>query len=497
MCMRTFAKSVLLITAFAVATRIIGFVFRIFLSRLLGAEMLGIYQMAMSIFMILLTIISSGLPLVISREVAKTERGNRKVLNLTIAGLIIGVTTAAILCLLVLVFQNLISFVFTDQRCLVILLILLPAIVASSIYCVLRAVWWGEKRFFLLGLTELLEQIARVLLFVLLLGVTFFFADLAQLAAWAYSGACIISAAIVVIIFIKCNRFAKTTAPREKLIKPLLRSAAPITGVRMLSSLAFPVISILLPLRLVAAGWDNVAAVSHLGIIVGMTFPLLTIPSTVISSLATALVPELSTMATQEQWPQVRRQIKTVINFTIFINFIFIPIYIALGTPIGEFLYADTASGIYLSRSAWAMLPLSLSQITNTTLNSLNKENIAIRNYALGSILLFLIIWFMPGAIGADAVLLGLGLAMTVATIMNIIAIRRYTHWHSPDRTLVTVFKYVLISLPVFAIGYCVLQLCQNLPLFFALTITGSLAGVAFLGLTWATNLIILPQRRS
>ncbi|MBR4418537.1 MAG: oligosaccharide flippase family protein, partial [Clostridia bacterium] len=59
MCMRTFTKSVLVITAFAVLTRFIGFVFRIFLSRLLGAEMLGVYQMALSIFMILLTIISS------------------------------------------------------------------------------------------------------------------------------------------------------------------------------------------------------------------------------------------------------------------------------------------------------------------------------------------------------------------------------------------------------------------------------------------------------
>ncbi|MDR1917586.1 MAG: oligosaccharide flippase family protein, partial [Christensenellaceae bacterium] len=60
--MRAFTKSVIIITIFAGLTRAIGFIFRIFLSRILGAEMLGIYQMAMSIFMVLLTVISSGLP---------------------------------------------------------------------------------------------------------------------------------------------------------------------------------------------------------------------------------------------------------------------------------------------------------------------------------------------------------------------------------------------------------------------------------------------------
>ncbi len=494
--MRAFAKSVLVITAFAVGTRIIGFVFRIFLSRILGAEMLGVYQMAMSIFMILLTVISSGLPLVISREVAKTERGSSKVLHITLAGLLIGVIASVILCAVVLLCQGCLGFIFTDRRSIGILLALLPAIIASSVYAVLRAVWWGEKRFFLLGLTELIEQIARVVLFVLFLGFAFFFADLAQLSAWAFSGACLVSAAVVVAIFIKCNRFAHDQAPRANYVKPLLKSAAPITGVRLLGSLAFPVISILLPLRLVAAGWDNVAAISQLGIIVGMTYPLLTIPSTVISSLATALVPELSTMASKEQWNTVRYQIKMVIQFTIFINFIFIPIYLALGEPIGTFLYADATSGIYLSRSAWAMLPISLSQITNTTLNSLNKEGIAIRNYAIGSVLLFIIIWFMPAIIGADAVLLGLGLAMTVSSILNIIAIRKYTDWHSPGRTLSTITAYTGLALPVLALGYFTYNLIKPLPLWLSLGLSGMVACAAFLALSWASNLIILPKKR-
>ena len=121
--MRAFTKSVLIITIFAILTRLIGFVFRIFLSRLLGAEMLGVYQMALNIFMILLTIICTGLPLVISREVAKSPNDSARTRSITMAGLFIGVITALILCVLVLIGHNLFNFIFTDQRCMAILMI--------------------------------------------------------------------------------------------------------------------------------------------------------------------------------------------------------------------------------------------------------------------------------------------------------------------------------------------------------------------------------------
>ncbi len=496
MCMRAFTKSVLVITAFAILTRLIGFVFRIFLSRLLGAEMLGVYQMALNIFMILLTVICTGLPLVLSREVAKDPQNHSRTHSITIAGLVIGVTTALLLCGAVLLGHRFFNLIFTDQRCLAIFIITLPALIASSVYSVLRAIWWGEKKFMLLGLTELIEQVARVALFVPLLGIAFYFADMAHIAAWSFSAACIVSAVIVIIIFCCTRHHAKTSARPRDLIKPILKAATPITGVRLFSSLTIPLVTILLPLRLMAAGWDNNTAIAHLGIISGMTLPLLTIPSTVISSLATALVPELSNMINQQQWTAVRRQIRTVLRFTVFINFCFIPIYIALGSPIGAFLYADSYSGIYLMRSAWVMLPMSLSQITNTTLNAMNHENLTIRNYAIGTLLLLPIIWFMPQIIGADAVLLGMGISMTVSTTLNLFAIRKVTNWRGGLTTIPTIISYLAVGIPVFALSFFSFQLGIVLPLALNLIISSTIAELAFFGLCWATNMITIPIKR-
>ena len=147
-------------------------------------------------------------------------------------------------------------------------------------------------------------------------------------------------------------------------------------------------------------------------------------------------------------------------------------------------------------RSAWVMLPMSLSQITNTTLNAMNRENITIRNYALGTILLLPIICFMPAIIGADAVLLGMGVSMTASTILNLCEIRRVTNWHGLNTTLSTILSYLAISIPVFALGYFAFQMGTNLPLTINLILAGSCAELAFFGLCWATNMITLPIKR-
>ncbi|MDR0384342.1 MAG: oligosaccharide flippase family protein [Christensenellaceae bacterium] len=414
--LKSFTRSVLIITLFAIFTRGIGFLFRIFLARILSSEELGLYQVAMSIFMVLLTVISSGLPLVISREYTKT-----KDINLAYSGLYIGITTSLIVCFLVLI--------FTDN---ILLIALLPAIVASSVYCVLRAVWWGEKKFVLLGLTELIEQIARVLIFVFFLLFAFVFGGLANLSAWSFTAACMVSATVVIIIFLHQHKkgiipgshSSAEVTPRSY-YKYLLKTAAPITAVRIVASVSFPIISILLPMRLFAAGWAYSDAIAHFGIIVAMVFPILTIPSTVISALSTALVPEISS-SNLETASSIPVKISKSIKFTIFLSMFFIPCFIIAGRWLGVLLYDNTFAGIYLARSAWVMLPLSLSQITGTILNGLGHERRAMFNYFIGSILLFIIVWFGSKFIGADSVMIGLGTSTLISSILNLIWLQKY-----------------------------------------------------------------------
>ena len=134
--MKSLLKTVFVITGFAVITRVLGFIFRIYLSRMLGAEALGLYQVSLSVFMVILTIITSGLPLVISKLSAKffAKKDSESEGKLVSASLIISVVSSLILVSLVLIFKNVFSLLFTDDRCYPILVVMLPAVLFSGVY---------------------------------------------------------------------------------------------------------------------------------------------------------------------------------------------------------------------------------------------------------------------------------------------------------------------------------------------------------------------------
>ena len=142
------------------------------------------------------------------------------------------------------------------------------------------------------------------------------------------------------------------------------------------------------------------------------------------------------------------------------------------------------------------MLPMSLSQITNTTLNAMNRENLTIRNYAIGAVILLIIIWFMPAVIGADAVLLGMGISMTVSTFLNITAIRKETNCQKQASTLGVIFNYLIIGIPVFALGFFTYSLGLSMPSFINLMLAVCLTELAFFTLSWSTNMITIPKKR-
>ena len=92
--MKSMARAVITLTAFTVAERVLGFLFKIYLSREIGAVGMGVYSVALSFFFVLLTLLTSGVPLVVSKLTAKTSR-----------------TDSARLCSAALIFETIVAIV--------------------------------------------------------------------------------------------------------------------------------------------------------------------------------------------------------------------------------------------------------------------------------------------------------------------------------------------------------------------------------------------------
>ena len=88
-----FLKGALILTVAGIIVKIIGSVNRIFLSRLLGGEGIGLYQMAYPIYLLALSVSSAGIPVAISIIVAEKlalgdYRGANRVFQISRAVLI-------------------------------------------------------------------------------------------------------------------------------------------------------------------------------------------------------------------------------------------------------------------------------------------------------------------------------------------------------------------------------------------------------------------------
>ena len=412
-------KAVALITLFSFLTRILGFVFRIYLSWEMGAEMLGIYQVALSIIGVLMMLVSSGLPLSLSKFTAIYDAKNDRqaIFRATTATLIISVILSIVLCLIIFVFQTPLSKIFADKRTMIIILTLLPSVLFSAIYSSFRGALWGKKNYFIVGLSEFVEQVLRILFFFVVAYAVGQTLSSGVVAGISLSIACLFSALLVIIYyFAKGNRLGNPNYS----YKTILKSATPITGVRVATSTLQPIIAIVIPMQLVFAGLSNEQALAEFGIAVGMTMPLLFVPSTIVGSLAMVLLPELSSQYAQNNKENVLSQINIAFTFSIFISMMIIPLYMGMWSDIGTFVYNNERAGLFLLYSAWLMIPLALSNISNTILNALGMESKSFINYIIGAVVLVVIILTLTQIVGILSLIIGTGACMLISSSLNI-----------------------------------------------------------------------------
>ena len=495
-------KAMFCVTFFSVATRTLGFLLKIYLSRELGSVLLGSYQVAMSIFAVLMTFVSSGIPVVLSRNVSyfSCKNDKKSIGSIVSAGLIV----TGIICLVVsgvfIAFPDALRLIFTSNASTEMIYILLPALIFSSIYEVLRGALWGQKRFFAISITEFIEQITRILILFLLFNTTIINISPTNKTALSLSLACIISSIIVIAIYFKTG--GKISNPKTQ-FKSLIKDSTPITAVRTVTSIVSSIIAIIIPIRLQLFGYSSTEALSEFGIIMGMTFPIIMIPSTLISSLAVTMVPTISEQSKDidkdgvEDLASLKNKVMFSIKSSIIFSSILIPVFIAIGNPICKFLFNNTKAGIYLTFATIVMIPIGVSQITSSILNAIGLEIKSLKNHIISSILLIISIYFLPEYFGTYALIIGYFLMSITSAILNITMLKK--------RKLIdlsflkTIFLILIVILISTTLGVFIHNLL-SLPLIIDIIISTTIIFGSTIALLLAFNVanfkVILFRRR-
>ena len=451
------------VTALSVAERGLGFLYRIALSRLIGAEGLGLYQVALSLFSLFLTVGTGGIPITVSRMISKSKAESRPFdePRAVSAGVVLSLLLTLPVCLILIPFGGRLGFLFTDERAFSVFRILMVGLCFSSLYAVFRGYFWGNQQFLLPSVLEIAEESVMVIAGILLLNNISSPAVGAEKAAWAVVISYLFSFTASLLCFL--FRGGKFSHP-QKMLKPLFNATLPITSVRASGSLVNSAVAVLLPVMLMRAGLESGEALSLFGIVSGMVLPILFIPSTVIGSLALVLVPQLSEDFYRKNYLRLQTNIKRGLSFAFLLACVLIPFFYALGKDLGALAFSNEKAGEMIAACAPILLPMSLTMISTSILNSMGFEKQTFLFYFIGAAAMMLCVLLLPAVCGIYAYMIGLSASFLLTSFCNLLFLQK--QWKGRGQVRIhAILSPLFLILPISLFGRLtegLLSLCMS-----------------------------------
>lgn len=441
--MKKIFKSFAIVTSTSILTRFLSFIFKIYLSRTLGAELLGIYQIAFSVIMTFVAICASGLPVTLSRITAENNSlfCPQKSNNALSTCLCISLVFAIAVCSVFIAFPQLANLLFSDARCIPVFYIMLPLLLTTAVYSCLRGWFWGNKHYGIYSATEFTDEVAKIILCIILFSGVITSVSLQN----AYAVAMVASDIIVVVLLVFFFLFMGGKFSKPAYAKSIVKSSMPLTMTRVSGSFITMTVSLLLPVILVKfCGMSVSNATAEYGRATGMVMPLLFAPSAITGSLAVVIIPELASYNASGNTKKIEQTLSLSLKFSCIVSAFFFIIYASMGELLGQLLYKDSQAGIYLAFSSVIMLPMSMHGILVSTLNSLGKELDTFICHLTGYIALLVCIFALSPFIGIYAYFIAFFAFQTVCLAVNFAKLSKQVKFQS--KTLVSCGGICLFS---------------------------------------------------
>lgn len=440
-----FLKGTLILTISSIVVKVIGSLNWIILSRVLGGEGIGLYQMGFPMYLMAITVSSAGIPVAISIMTAeklarKDYRGAKKIFNVSLRLLLISglvFSTALYLGAGWLVDSNIIR----DSRAYYSIVALSPAVFFVTFLSSFRGYLQGWQIMMPTAVSEIVEQLLRVITMLI-------FADLLMPYGLAYAaggasmgaGVGAFCALLVLIWFYarlkkKLQReFAAQddSIPEERsghIIKRLLKLALPVS----LSSLMLPIGAnldlLIVPQRLEAAGFDVREATEFFGYLTGMAVPLVNLAAIFTAAMTTSLVPSISESRVLQDFAAIRDKIRIAFRVALIVSMPCTVGLFFLAEQVAALIYnAPGAAGAIKTMSV-GILFLGLHQISTGILQGLGKTAIPVMNMILAGLVKVVMSWQLTALpfLGVRGAAMATVADFGVAAIVNMILIYRFT----------------------------------------------------------------------
>lgn len=444
----SFLKGAAILGIAGAVVKILGAFYRIPLINIIKDEGIGYYQTAYPLYVLLLTISTSGFPVAIAKLVSEKRalgdyKGAHKVFKVAFFGLLIaGILTS------LFVFTNAkkIVEILGNENAYYSLVALVPALFFVPIMASFRGFFQGRQSMTPTALSQIAEQFFRV---VVGLTLTYYLLDrgkpiAAGGASFGGSIGAMAGAIVMIIIYISRRKeivkeigtnLNDREEPVSKIIKDLLIIAIPITIGAAIAPIMNSIDTLFVIKRLQSIGYSKLEANKLYGQLTGLAQTLINLPQVFSMALAISLVPAISEANARKKYNEIRKITSSGIRVTLLIGLPCAFGLFVLATPIVNLLYyKNTAESIastggILTILSFGVIFLTLVQSLTAILQGLGRPLISVVNLFIGAVVKIFLTFVLTGikAINVKGAAISTLAAYLIAAVLDLIAVKKYT----------------------------------------------------------------------
>ena len=406
-----FIKSTFILIIGGAITKLMAMVIKIFLTRSIGDNGIGLYMLIMPTFNLFITLCTMSLPTSISKVVSEGKRGKKVVLSLIPVSLLYNIILMIILILLAPIIANKLLNNADTYLGIMGIALTLPFICLSSI---LKGYFYGNERMMPYVISNIVEQIVRLLFIIFMIPKLMVYGmKIAVLGVVLINVFSELSSSICLILFLPSKKISLKDLKLDKdIFKDVLNISLSATGSRFIGSISYFLEPVILTFILLKLGYSNSYIVSEYGIITGYIFPLLLIPSFFTMAISTSLLPVVSSGLARGKVEYTKNKLRQAIIISVLVGVFFTIFFMAIPEILLKFIY-NTSQGIKYIR---IVAPLFLMHYIQGPLTSYmqgaNMAKTAMLGTLKGSIIKNILLIILPIYMGMWGFI--------IATIANI-----------------------------------------------------------------------------
>lgn len=372
---RAFLIGTLLLTAAGFLCRLLGFFYRIFLSRTIGAEGLGIYNMVHPVYGICFALCGGSIQTALSQYIAAHESQGRRVFR---TGLGISMALSGILAFLICRYPDWIaSRILMEPRCAPYLPVMGLSLPFASFHACANGYCYGAQKSRVPAFSQVAEQVVRMTLVFLIAGkwtaegreIT------VRLAVYGHLigeiGAASFNLLCLMLFPPQGRNKERADGTSSSCFMSLMTLALPLMGNRLILNLLAGAEAVWIPNRLQMSGLSDAEAFSVYGILTGMALPFILFPSAITNSIAVLLLPSVAKDQAEGRTDSIAGSVAMALRYSLYMGILCIGIFVLFGLPLGISVFKEEEAGRCMQVLAWLCPFLYLAATMGSILNGL------------------------------------------------------------------------------------------------------------------------------